>query len=150
VQGVSSFRVPPDAPVVRSLVDHGPLLRAVMRCPVPGVSEAAVLPLADAVASPLGSPPPSAWVTPGFHGGLLGTQWGRRALGSALRGGPLPTPPALGAFGVWQVPALRGDLNPAWSGSDALDCAEVPQQVSVWLHAVGALRPQGARPGLGG
>jgi hypothetical protein len=86
-----------------------------MSCPVAGVQQFLLLPLADATVVPPkeGLPFPSA-VVPAFHGGLLEDPSTDKVISQVLSGGPLERDVPLHlaeqaisyAAGAWQVPSL--------------------------------------------
>jgi len=112
-QGAAPVKLSPTSPFLRSLDLAETTIRGLLACPVPGVRELAVLPLADAVAAPirwqLGIP---AVVVPAFHGGLLQLAGVRKLVAAEVAGRPLPKGDDLGwaaaavagAAGPWQVP----------------------------------------------
>jgi hypothetical protein len=140
VRTVSPLEVTSDDGLFRSLADNAPALREMLTCPVDGVSQLAVFPLADAVA---GSEPhfngiPSA-VVPAFHGGLADNGAVQRRIRSALEGGATPeygwweaTDTVIRASAAaWRVPTLPISINPAWEdGDDATTCPEIADQVA--------------------
>ncbi len=140
----------PSQPFLRSIVQDVPALRSVLSCPVTGVRQYAVLPLADAVASgnakPLGIPTA---VVPAFHGGLLGDPSADAVIQQVLGGGT-PSDSSLWslaeqvigpASSAWQVPELPLSLNSAWSGGGdpalggAVDCSAIRTQLASQLAA---------------
>jgi len=140
----------PSQPFLRSIVQDAPALRSVLSCPVTGVRQYAVLPLADAVASgnakPLGIPTA---VVPAFHGGLLGDPSADAVIQQVLGGGT-PSDSSLWslaeqvigpASSAWQVPALPLSLNSAWSGGGdpslggSVDCSAIRTQLASQLAA---------------
>jgi alpha-beta hydrolase superfamily lysophospholipase len=142
----------PSQPFLRSIVQDAPALRSVLSCPVAGVRQYAVLPLADAVASgnakPLGIPTA---VVPAFHGGLLGDPTADAMIQDVLGGG---TPSNSGLWSVaervigpassaWQVPDLPLSINSAWSqptspnsvGGGAPSCSSIRTELAGQLAA---------------
>jgi hypothetical protein len=132
VSTMTSVDLAPDQPLMRSIVADAPAMRTLLGCPLPGVRQFALLPLADAVASPgtasLGMP---AAVLPAFHGGMLGDRAAQAAVRQVLEGSNprYPTWSALEdvirpAAAAWEVPDLPPAINPAWdlgSGRPAPD-----------------------------
>src|SRR5207302_806308 len=120
---ISPIDLTPDTPLLRSIADNAPAVRDLLTCPLPGVEQLALFPLADAVASPhptaVGIP---ASVVPAFHGGLLGSGAVDRTISLRLDGGRVPSYNAWSvvervlrlASSAWQVPPLPLSLNPAW------------------------------------
>jgi hypothetical protein len=133
-----------DTPLVRSIVDHAPALRGALACPLPGVHQLALFPLADAVAAPhpsrIAIP---VGVVPAFHGGLLGEPSVRATVTGYLEDG---RPPAAAAWPVaellvraasaaWQVPELPLTLNPAWGDPPGRDpgCRQIAAALGRWV-----------------
>ena len=92
VRSLSPLDVTTDDGLFRSLADDAPAFREMLACPVDGVDQLAVFPLADAVA---GAAPhlhglPSA-VVPAFHGGLADNPAVQRTIRAVLQGGVSPT-----------------------------------------------------------
>jgi hypothetical protein len=152
VGAMTTVNLTPGQPLLRSIVEDAPALRSVLSCPLPGVRQFAVLPLADAVAA--GGPDtlgiPTA-VVPAFHGGLLGDPNADAVIQRVLGGG---TPSGSDLWSVaehvispassaWQVPALPLPLNKVWSqpaGSGSVpggspSCASISDQLAVQLAA---------------
>ena len=80
-----------DDGLFRSLADYAPALRGMLACPIEGVDELAVLPLADAVAGAepnLDGMPTT--VVPAFHGGLADNGDVQRTIRAALERGVTP------------------------------------------------------------
>ena len=76
----------------RSIVNEGPALRGLLRCPAPGVRELAVLPIDSGVSAP--SPPQIGFpytVRPAFHCGLLGDSTTADLVTRTLQGEAVPT-----------------------------------------------------------
>jgi hypothetical protein len=123
LRSLSPLSISTDTPLFRSIVDGAPALRELFQCPLPGVRQLVLFPLADAVvaASPHIDGIDSS-VIPAFHGGLLSNDQADRAVAVALRGGDLPTfapwrwseRVIRAASAAWQVPELPLALNPAW------------------------------------
>jgi hypothetical protein len=130
----------PSQPFLRSIVQDAPALRSVLSCPVAGVRQYAVLPLADAVASgnakPLGIPTA---VVPAFHGGLLGDPNADAMIQDVLGGGSPSDSSLLSvaeriigpASSAWQVPELPLSINSAWSQPTGPDSGGVPSCSSI-------------------
>jgi hypothetical protein len=150
VSNLTTVDLAPSQPFLRSIVEDAPALRSVLSCPVAGVRQYAVLPLADAVAAgnsqPLGIPTA---VVPAFHGGLLGDPNADGLIQQVLGGGT-PSDSSLWsvaeqvigpASSAWQVPDLPLSLNKAWSsggGSNpgsAVDCSTIRTQLTAQLAA---------------
>ncbi|NJC71188.1 hypothetical protein HC031_15920 [Planosporangium thailandense] len=121
VRATSGARLSPDEPLLRSLLDDGPLYRDRMLCPVPGVRMIAFVSTDSAVVDPPAGPSgiPVIRVT-GLHGTLYGRADVQRTvvafLDGATPGGARVGyyPLAQRAAAAWQAPALRPELNPVW------------------------------------
>jgi hypothetical protein len=121
VRWSSSTQVSPDEPFARSLVDHGPLYRDTMLCPVSGVRVVAFLPTVSAVVVPPNAGPTVPVVElPGLHASLLGRPQVQQLITSFLRGGRTDHvtgwyyPVIQKAAASWQASALAVHINPAW------------------------------------
>ena len=152
--GLSPVDVTPDTPFLRSIVDQAPTLHRLMSCALPGVRQAAVLPLDTGVSAPaprvIGIP---FTVVPGFHGGMLDDASTATVVATVVGGGRVEdhsgwsfTEDVIQAgASAWQVPALAVDLNEAWAGEpDGHDCAAVRAHLRAWMArgvAAGATRP---------
>ncbi|MCK4176000.1 hypothetical protein [Aciditerrimonas ferrireducens] len=113
LQGAAPVALSPRSPFLASVDRQARQLRGLLACPVPGLRELAVLPLADAVAAPpgerLGIP---AVVVPAFHGGMLALPVVQRVVADEVAGRPLPrlgiwrwaAHVVAGAANAWQVP----------------------------------------------
>jgi len=118
------FQVSPGTPLFASIERDAPMLQTALSCPPPTVRLVAILPLADAVASPIvGSLGPPTVVVPAFHSGTLGDPSVDQVVISLLEGNPVPHPGGWsrfdralrGAATAWQVPELALSVNPAWA-----------------------------------
>ena len=143
LSAVGPVDVSADSPLFRSFVDEGPALRGLLRCPVPGRREFAVIPLDSGVSAPapVSIGVPHAFV-PAFHGGLLGDHTsaqligrvltGRAATGSGFWAGAADVIGSLAA--AWQAPSLSPGLEPAWRHLPASnDCPAVRTAIRTWL-----------------
>jgi hypothetical protein len=143
VRSLSPLDMTTDDGLFRSLADDAPAFREMLACPVDGVSQLAVFPLADAVA---GAAPhlrgvPSA-VVPAFHGGLADNPAVQRTIRAVLQGGTSPdygwweatdTVIRAGAA-AWRVPLLPISINPVWErGDDASSCGDIAGLVTDWV-----------------
>jgi hypothetical protein len=143
VRSLSPLDVTTDDGLFRSIADEAPAMREMLRCPVKGVDQLAVFPLADAVA---GAEPhlhgvPSA-VVPAFHGGLADNPAVQRTIRAVLQGSVSPdygwweatdTVIRAGAA-AWRVPLLPLSVNPVWeAGDDASNCNDIASLVSAWV-----------------
>jgi hypothetical protein len=142
VRSLSPLDMTTDDGLFRSLADDAPAFREMLTCPVDGVDQLAIFPLADAVA---GAEPhlhgvPSA-VVPAFHGGLADNPAVQRTIRAVLQGGMSPdygwweatdTVIRAGAA-AWRVPLLPISINPVWeAGDDASSCNDIAGLVTAW------------------
>jgi hypothetical protein len=130
---VGPVDVSADEPLFRSVLDEAPPLRALLRCPAPGVRELAVLPLDSGVSAPpvdIGVPYA---VVPAFHGGLLGDATSARLVRRTVRARSVDPSDFWDGVGdvvaagaaAWQVPDLEQSINPQWAALPAKRCAAV-------------------------
>jgi hypothetical protein len=145
---ISPIDLTPDTPLLRSIADHAPLVRDLLTCPLPGVQQLALFPLADAVASPhpsaVGIP---ASVVPAFHGGLLSSGAVHKTIALRLDGGTLPALDIWSSVervvrvtsSAWQVPPLPLSLNPAWGHPPGRSpsCASIASVLQQWVGGSG-------------
>ncbi len=142
VGGLGPVDVSSDTPLFRSMVTEGPALRGMLRCPVPGVRELAVLPIDSGVSAP--SPPHIGvpyTVRPAFHGGLLGDHVTADLVTRTLRGhatsssGFWKSAEKVVQAGAspWQVPDLEPSINDAWRGKHETPCRAVRAEVRAWI-----------------
>jgi len=114
--GSAPINLSPNNDFLRSLDQSPPELRFDMGCPVNGVDQVAILPLADAVSASPVLPKfefPTT-IVPSFHGGLLNVESDRLIVARALQSGSVPggglyrAAYDLIAWGAsaWQVPSL--------------------------------------------
>jgi hypothetical protein len=141
---ISPIDLTPDTPLLRSIDDNASAVRGLLTCPLPGVEQLALFPLADAVASPhptaIGIP---ATVVPAFHGGLLSSGAVHKTIALRLDGGTLPRYDIWSsvervvrvASSAWQVPPLPLSLNPAWGRPPgrAPSCAAMAAVLQRWV-----------------
>jgi hypothetical protein len=145
--GLSPVDVTPDTPFLRSIVDDAPAFRGLMSCALPGVRQAAVLPLDTGVSAPaprsLGIP---FTVVPAFHGGMLDDTTTASVVGEVIAGRPLTTDDGWSwaedviqaGASAWQVPGLVSDVNPAWDHDpSADDCPAIRSNLRAWLAGAG-------------
>ena len=144
VKAISPIDLTPDTPLLRSIADNAPAVRDLLTCPLPGVQQLALFPLADAVASPhpteVGIP---ASVVPAFHGGLLSSGAVHKTIALRLDGGKLPEYDVWSsvervvrvASSAWQVPPLPLSLNPAWGRPPGRSpsCASMAAVLQQWV-----------------
>jgi hypothetical protein len=140
---LSPLEVTSDDGLFRSLADNAPALRGMLACPVDGVDQLAVFPLADAVA---GDEPEldgvESTVVPAFHGGLATNADVQRTIHAALEDGDTPDGDWLqttdrvirAGTATWRVPTLPISVNPAWeNGDDAASCDDIAGLVEAWV-----------------
>jgi hypothetical protein len=141
IRALTSVELAPDSPFARSLVDHAPVLRDLLRCPPPGTDALALVPLADAVVS--AHPTALALdgsVVPAFHGDILSDGAIRQTIALALDGDELPDLSIWTAServvsvasAAWQAPTLPITLG--WDVDRPLDCREIRSQLREWLR----------------
>jgi hypothetical protein len=141
---LSPVDVESDEGLFRSLADNAPALRGMLACPLQGVEQLAVFPLADAVA---GAEPEldgvRSTVVPAFHGGLADNGDVQRTVSAALDEGAAPeddwwqTTDTMIRAGTatWRVPTLPISVNPAWEDNEHVDsCAEIGASIRSWLR----------------
>jgi hypothetical protein len=140
---VGPVDVSADTPLFRSMVEEGPALRGLLRCPVRGVRQLAVLPLDSAAAAPSSLEIAFPYtVRPAIHGGLLGDGTTARLVARTLRGERVDTGTVWrsiegilqAGFSAWQTPSLMQSLEPRWRHlPDPDDCRGVRQALRHWL-----------------
>jgi hypothetical protein len=143
--GLSPVDVTPDSPFLRSIVDDAPAFRGLMSCSLPGVREAAVLPLDTGVSAPapraLGIP---YTVVPAFHGGMLDDATTASVVAQVIAGRPLAGDSGWSwaedliqaGASAWQVPGLSSSVNDAWSHAPrADDCPAIRAHLRSWIAA---------------
>ncbi len=143
--GVSPVHVTPDAPFLRSIVDHAPALRALVSCRLPRVREVAVLPLDTAVSAPAPRTLEIDYtVVPAFHGGMLddaATATVVRQVVAGRRvahndGWAFAEDVIQASASAWQVPQLGASINAEWDGEpESTDCRAVRTH---WERTFGA------------
>ena len=152
-QGVAPVELSPDNAFLASLDDRAPLLENAMSCPLVGVHQVALLPLADAtVAEPAEKLPFPSVVLPGFHGGLLSTALGEKTVAEFLEDRPVSSAPLLAiadkvisyAATAWQVPSLAASDYPdggRQAPSGAPSCGEASANLHAAIFAKGPVPP---------
>lgn len=105
---ISPYDADPDLPFLRSIVEHGPAMRALARCVVAQDDVVALVPVVHGLASPVEDQVPTHAVA-AFHAGFLGPGHDTGLVEAALRGERLP------GRGIWQVGTVvaRG-LGAGW------------------------------------
>jgi hypothetical protein len=116
LQSVAPINLSPDNPLFASLDQQAPILENAMSCPIAGLRQFALLPLADATVSPAAERLsfPSV-VLAAFHGGLIESASGERIISRVLADRPVGNNQLLAlaeeaisyAATAWQVPALE-------------------------------------------
>lgn len=129
VRGLTPLTMDTDSDLFESVNEHAPLLRTVLACPVTGVDQLIITPIADAVASAdLDTGSLQVIEVADFHGGLLSDGRVREMVSEELSGGEPDRSEtvSLGARAVramaagWQVPELDVSLNPAWEALEGV------------------------------
>ena len=140
---VGPVDVSPDTPLFRSILDQAPPLQSLLRCPVPGVRELAILPLDSGVSAPapVEVQIAHAWV-PAFHGGLLGDGTTAELVGRVLRGDPASgsgtwstvSDVVNAGASAWQAPSLQQTLERTWASlPEPDDCAAARRELQQWV-----------------
>jgi hypothetical protein len=116
LRSVAPINLSPDNPLFASLDQQAPALENAMSCPIAGIRQFALLPLADATVSPAAERLsfPSV-VLAAFHGGLIESPSGEKIIAQVLEGRPVGANQLLAladeaisyAASAWQVPALE-------------------------------------------
>jgi len=153
-QGVAPINLSPDNELFASLDDEAPVLGSAMSCPINGVRQFALLPLADATVTPAaGKLPFPTVVLPAFHGGLLENSSGERIVSQILADRPAGENQLLSladeaisyAASGWQVPSLVASDYPkdASKRTGSLTCNQLTADLR---KAVGVANPTAKRP----
>jgi hypothetical protein len=148
--GLTPLHVSPDSPFIRSLGRHSQALRYAFACPVPGVRQFAVVPLADAVGVPPGSLSGVSHETvSALHGTLLANPRVRYDIAQDLKGlqrqhsaGNWAEKLVSSASAAWQAPPhpLRTQLP------TAAGCQQAKAALGSWLASHGETDPSTAAP----
>lgn len=138
IRSVAPIPLSPTSPFLRSVVDESRSLGPLLSCPLPGVSQAAILPLADAVGSPSGYDTGliPTLVLPAFHGGMLTNRRADIAIASVLSAKALATSAMWSAAdsalrsaaSAWQSPSMGGVIYP-----DGLSCGRIRSALAAQL-----------------
>jgi hypothetical protein len=143
IGAATPLRIYADGPFIRSVDDHGPVLSDLLTCPPPGVREAVLVSLADAVASPFSArvDAPSGVVMQ-LHGFLLDDAAAGRVIAGFLQTGRFPVDPrriaadqlVRAAAAAWQAPPITPSLVPQWRGEPVSGCAAKRRALADWLR----------------
>ncbi len=139
LDGVSPINLSPDNPLFASIDDQAPDLENAMACPITGIRQFALLPLADATVSPADErlPFPSV-VLAAFHGGLIESPSGAKIISRVLADRPvddnrflvLANEAISYAASAWQVPALEPlDFPRTSHGGRYGDCSQIAAEL---------------------
>ena len=144
-QGVAPIDLSPSSPLLASLDGQAPLLQNALSCPINGVHQFALLPLADATVTPATEqlPFPSV-VLPAFHGGLLETTEGEQIIARVLTDRPVGQDQLMAladkvisyAASAWQVPSLAPSDYPGGARGrpdGRMGCTQVAVQLRAAL-----------------
>jgi hypothetical protein len=139
LDGVSPINLSPDNPLFASIDAQAPDLENAMACPISGVRQFALLPLADATVSPaderLSFP---SVVLAAFHGGLIESPSGAKIISRVLANRPVGDDRLLvladeaisDAASAWQVPALEPlDFPRTSHGGRYGDCSQIAAEL---------------------
>lgn len=141
IRAVTPLEITAGDGLFRSLIDDAPALRGLLACPVGGVEQLVVLPLADAVVGPEQLDGLDGDVIPAFHGGLAGDGAVLASIREALDGdearqdGLWETTDTIIRAGAaaWRVPTLPLSVNPAWEEADEVaDCDDIANLFAGW------------------
>lgn len=141
IRGLTPMTIDTDTALFASVNEHGGALRSVLPCPLAGVEELLIAPIADAVASAEFDAGGLRVIdVPDWHGGLLSDGAVRNLVAAELRGEDPDGSEAwsVGARGLralaagWQVPELKASLNPAWEEQEDGGCADVRSHLRAW------------------
>ncbi len=137
IKSVAPIPLSPTSPFLRSIVDEAPTIGPLLSCPLPGITQVAILPLADAVASPsehaIGIP---TVVLVAFHGGMLTNPGADKTIRTILDGDPLPASRGRGGL----ADSLLRSLSSAWQSPGVTDAE--PSNSASCGRAQSALRSQ--------
>ena len=144
IRSLSTMDVEIDTPLLHSMVDNAPIIRDLLPCPLDGIHQLALFPLADAVVAfhPTAVGIPSK-VVPAYHGGLLGNDEIDKAIALQLDRGSVPRFNVWSraqrlieaASSAWQVPPLPLTLNDAWgAGAREPSCEMTTAALRDWLR----------------
>jgi len=144
-QAISPVDLSPDSPFLASMQAEAPQLERAVTCPISGIRQFALLPLADATVTPAAEKLsfPSV-VLPAFHGGLIDSTSGEKVLSQVLSNRPVSEDQLLRladdaisyAASAWQVPSLARSDYPTVAGrSTSQSCPQVASRLRVAMRA---------------
>jgi hypothetical protein len=144
-QAISPVDLSPDSPFLASIEAEAPDLEKAVTCPISGIRQFALLPLADATVVPTAEKLsfPSV-VLPAFHGGLIDSTSGEKVLSQVLSNRPVSEDQLLRladeaisyAASAWQVPSLARSDYPGAEGPDrSQSCPQVASKLRLALTA---------------
>ena len=144
-QRISPVDLSPNSPFLASILSEAPELEKAVTCPISGIRQFALLPLADATVVPAAEKLsfPSV-VLPAFHGGLIDNPSGEKVLSKVLSHRPVSEDQVLQladeaisyAASAWQVPSLARSDYPAVERANASEsCPQVASLLRLALAA---------------
>lgn len=153
-QGVAPVNLSPNNAFLNSVRETGRTLAVATGCPLQGVRQAAILPLADATVTPpdVDFDYPTV-VVAAFHGGLLTEATGEKIVSNALLGRSLGGNGFLevaettisSASEAWQVPTLApSDYGDSGAGAAADNCKGAMNRLKRTLEASAVASPPGS------
>ena len=144
-QRISPVDLSPNSPFLASILSEAPVLEKAVTCPISGIRQFALLPLADATVVPAAEKLsfPSV-VLPAFHGGLIDNPSGEKVLSKVLSNRPVSEDQVLQladeaisyAASGWQVPSLaRSDYPAVERANGSESCPQVASLLRLALAA---------------
>ncbi len=144
-QRISPVDLSPNSPFLASILSEAPVLEKAVTCPISGIRQFALLPLADATVVPAAEKLsfPSV-VLPAFHGGLIDNPSGEKVLSKVLSNRPVSEDQVLQladeaisyAASGWQVPSLaRSDYPAVERANGSETCPQVASLLRLALAA---------------
>ena len=146
-QAIAPIDLSPDSPFLASMDAEAPELEQAVTCPISGIRQFALLPLADATVAPaavkLSFP---SVVLPAFHGGLIASISGEKVLSRVLSNRPVSEDQLLRladeaisyAASAWQVPSLaRSDYPAGEAPNGSQSCPQVASRLRLALGDAG-------------
>lgn len=149
VASISPYETAPDLPFIRSLVRRAPLTRRLLTCVSARDDVVVLVPIADALGTPLPEQRAAFRAVPAWHAGFLRGDRPARLVQRALAGEPVEVSgrwsastriaSALGSS--WHVPTLPLGLVPEWRASplaaDGASCDQVRDVADAWMRTEG-------------